>query len=611
MDHLELDSDSTETNIITRRSGEPLLVEIAWEVVNKLGGIYTVIRSKIPSMVEKWKNRYCLIGPYNEKWASIEFEPATPAGPFGQAVNAFRELGIRVEYGYWLVTGRPRVILIHVDSVNEQLPGAKYKLWKDHGIATPDEDYLIDGVVGFGHAVSQYLRILAERESRKRPIIAHFHEWMAGTAIPELRRDNVPVNSVFTTHATMLGRYLAGNDPWFYDHLPFVDVDKDAKRFNIEPQINIERAAAHGAHVFSVVNNITAMECKHLIGREPEVIVPNGLNIERFVALHEFQNLHREYKEKIHEMVMGHFFPTYNFDLDNTLYFFTSGRYEYVNKGFDLTMEALARLNYRMKVENIDKTIVMFFVTQRPFKSLNPHILENKSIMAEVRRTCEEIKEQIGERLFIQAAMRKKPAFDDLVDEYYKLRLRREVQAWVTDRLPPVVTHDLEDDQNDQLLNKIRDVKLFNKPDDPVKVVYHPEFLSSASPVFGMDYDRFVRGCHLGIFPSHYEPWGYTPLECAALGVPSVTSDVAGFGSYVAEHFNDHDQQGMFIVHRRNQQFDESADELTNLLMEFVRMERRERIDLRNRVESLSVQFDWHTLAKHYAEAHDLALTAP
>jgi hypothetical protein len=176
---------------------------------------------------------------------------------------------------------------------------------------------------------------------------------------------------VFTTHATLLGRYLAMNDPWFYDHLPFVDWAADAKRFNIEAPVKLERAAAHGAHVMTTVSQITASECEHLLGRKVDLTLPNGLNIERFVAMHEFQNMHREFKERIHHFVMGHFFSSYNFDLDRTLYFFTSGRYEYRNKGFDLTVEALAQLNYRLRATQSDRTVVVFFITKRPYRSIS------------------------------------------------------------------------------------------------------------------------------------------------------------------------------------------------------------------------------------------------
>ncbi|MBI1369646.1 MAG: glycosyltransferase [Planctomycetes bacterium] len=592
----------------TGRKNDPLLVEVAWEVVNQVGGIYTVIRSKLPAMDAKWAKRYCVVGPYMHHTASVEFEPATPTGAFGQAVKKLREMGIGVHYGHWLVTGRPRAVLLDLATGYSKLNEARGKLWHHHNVPTPHDDQLINDVVTFGYLVEQFLAVLADREAGKRPIIAHFHEWMGAAAIPEIRRRMIPITTVFTTHATMLGRYIAANDPWYYDHVPFVDWLKDARRFLIEPQVTLERAAAHGAQVLTTVSNVTAFECEHLLGRKVDVVTPNGLNIERFVALHQFQNLHNTYKAKIHEFTMSHFFPSYAFDLDKTLYFFTSGRYEYRNKGFDMTLEALARLNWRLKQDKIDRTVVFFLVTRKPYRCINANELSQHAIMDELKATCDAIKEQIGEKLFTQTAMGRSPEFNELVDEYWRLRLRRTRQAWGTGRWPAIVTHDLVDDRNDEVLNQIRTCKLLNDRSDPVKVVYHPEFIQAVNPLWGLDYDQFVRGCHAGVFPSYYEPWGYTPLECMALGIPSVTSDVSGFGSYVIDNIPNHEDAGLYVVHRRYADYHAAVDELANHMYNLTVLGRRDRIALRNKVDRSAEHFDWTNLVKYYDQAHDLAL---
>jgi glycogen(starch) synthase len=427
---------------------------------------------------------------------------------------------------------------------------------------------------------------------------------MAGTAIPEIRRANLPMSVVFTTHATLLGRYLAMNDPWFYDHVPFVDWQADSARFNIDSQVRLERAAAHGSHLFTTLSDITAFECEHLIGRRPDVLTPNGLNIQRFVAMHEFQNLHREYKNKISQFVMGHFFPSYTFDLDRTLYFFTSGRFEYRNKGFDLTIESLARLNARMRQAGTDRTVVFFLISRRPYRTINAEVLQSRAVMEEMRKTCEGIKNQLGDRLFAATAMGTSPRLDDLVDDTLRLNLRRMRLSWRIPRLPAIVTHDLYDDGKDEVLDQLRTCNLINRPEDRVKVIYHPDFLSAASPLFGLDYDQFVRGCHLGIFPSYYEPWGYTPEECVARGVPSVTSDLSGFGTYLLQNMPDYPSRGLHVVHRRYASYHAAAEEMTNYLYDFVQMERRSRIALRNIVESSSDHFDWRNQIRHYLDAY-------
>ncbi len=443
-------------------------------------------------------------------------------------------------------------------------------------------------------------------------MIAHFHEWMAGLPIPGIRKGNLNIKIVFTTHATLLGRYLAMNDPQFYDHLSFYNWEKEAINFNVKPIAEIERASAHGAHVFTTVSEITGKECTYLLGRTPDMILPNGLNIERFEALHQIQNQHVNLKDKIHDFVMGHFFQSYSFNLDKTLYFFTSGRYEYHNKGFDLTLEALARLNYKMQQAKMDVTVVFFFVTKRPFYSLNPEVLQAKAQIEDVRRACEEIKEQIGKRLYTHITSEDGPyEFPDLramVDDYLRLKLRRNIQGWKTKRLPKIITHTLHDDKTDEILNFLRTANLVNNRHDKVKIVYHPDFISTANPLFRMDYPQFVRGCHLGIFPSMYEPWGYTPLECLASGLPSVTSELAGFGDYVVNNIPDHDEQGMYIVNRKGRNFFEVAEDLSNMMLEFAQMSRRERIALRYKCEESSLQFDWSYLGRYYDDAYNLAI---
>jgi len=590
-------------------SSKPLLFETAWEVCQQVGGIYTVIRSKVPSIVEQWGNRYFLVGPYNPQVSPTEFEETQPTGFLRDVFHLLQEAGIEAHYGHWLITGRPRVILLNPRSVWSRLGWIKYAFWEHHNIGLQTDDDLVNQVVAFAYQVEHFFRAVAKCQPVRRPLIAHFHEWMGGAAIPEIRHANIPVSIVFTTHATLLGRYLAMNDPWFYDHVPFVDWEADARRFNIDAQVRLERAAAHGCHVFSTVSDITGYECEYLLGRKPDVLVPNGLNIERFVALHEFQNLHRINKERISEFVMAHFFPSYSFDLDRTLFFFTSGRYEYRNKGFDLTIEALARLNWRMKQAGTNRTVVFFVITRQPIRSINAEALRRRAMMQEMRSDCQAIANQIGERLFVSTAMGRPSELDDLVDDYWRLRLRRLMHAWKSQSMPTVVTHDLMDDARDEILNQIRACSLFNMPGDPVKVVYHPDFVTANDPLFGMDYDQFVRGCHLGIFPSSYEPWGYSPLECAALGVPSVTSNLSGFGTYLERHLPaEQEKNGFYVVNRRYASFDTAANQLTDLLFGFLQCDRRERIAQRNRVQSSSEHFDWHNLGRHYAEAYRAAL---
>ncbi|PIE86073.1 MAG: glycogen synthase [Bacteroidia bacterium] len=611
---MEKEKQSQKKVLSAKQVSKTMLFEIAWEVCNQVGGIYTVIRSKLPSVKKTWgDDNYCLLGPYIYEQAAAVFEPITDSSdPIAQAVKLMSDNGFNdVHYGRWLVSGRPRTVLFNPFTVFNKLNEIKYELWEHHGISTPGDDDMMNKIVAFGYQVKEFFKFLTSHDICTREIIAHFHEWMAATPIPEIRREKMPVKVVFTTHATLLGRYLAMNANNFYSHLPYFDWEKEANHFNIYPQVFIERAAAHGSHIFTTVSDVTALECKYLLGRNPDTILPNGLNTHRYEAVHEFQNLHVTNKAKIHEFSMSHFFPCYSFDLDKTLYFFTSGRYEYQNKGFDITLEALARLNWKMKEANHDHTVITFFVTRQPYHNINPRVMESRAMMEEIGRICKNIEKQIGERLFRSITSNQIYKFPDLnkeLEDYWRLRLRRTIQQWKSGTLPSVVTHNLVDDSKDEILNFVRTAQLINRPDDKVKIIYHPDFISPTNPLFRMEYGDFVRGCHLGIFPSYYEPWGYTPLECIASGIPAVTSDLAGFGDYVLRHIENPAEKGIFVVNRKDKSFDESAEQLANILFDFVNQKRRERISGRNTTEASSLDFDWDKLRTYYDKAYKQAL---
>jgi glycogen(starch) synthase len=594
---------------------DAFLFEIAWEVCNQVGGIYQVIRSKAPLMAEQYGERYCLIGPYVEARARLEVETAAPPGWLARVVKALSQRGLVVHFGRWLIPSRPFVLLIESHRLTAGLNEAKYLLWEHHGVESPAEDAVIDQAVMFGEAVRLVLEVASAEahhgSGRGEPVpqklVAHFHEWQGGVALPRIRRAGLPIATVFTTHATQLGRYMASNESDFYEKLPRVDHAAEAAKYNLRTQHGIERACAHGAHVFTTVSQITAEECTSLLGRTPEVITPNGLGIQRYNVGHDFQTFHADFKDRLHTFSMGYFFPSYHFDLERTLYMFTSGRFEPRNKGFDLCLEAMARLNAELKTAGLGVTVVFFIITARPTRSLHPHALEKRGVLNELRGVCSNIVQRVGDRLFKDAALGSPPHLDDMVEEYWHLRYKRTQAAFRTQALPPVVTHVLDSD--DPVIDQIRRMQLFNRPEDPVKVVYHPEFISPVNPLWGIEYEQFVRGCHLGLFPSAYEPWGYTPLECMALGTPSVTSDLAGFGRYVVDTVGDLEQSGLSVLSRRGRSYEDAAVDLKNYLLNYCRTTRRERVTLRNEVEKRSWDFDWSRLGPAYYRAHELALS--
>ncbi len=585
----------------------PLLFECAWEVCWQLGGIYTVLKTKAAAMIKRWGDRYFLIGPYNPQTAAVEFEEQPTEGFIRQTLDQLRAQGIPCHYGRWLIPGRPRVILLDYRARFGTMDTDRYFMWKDHGIGLKPDDGEVNEVVAFGFTVAEFFRNLCVFV-KDQGILAHFHEWMGGVAVPRIAHMQLPIATVFTTHATLLGRYLASDNPYFYQHLPFLDSEREAQHYGIYPRHQIEKAAAHAATVFTTVSEVTAFEAERLLGRRAEVILPNGLNIQRFAALHEFQNLHRKYKEEINEFVMGHFFPSYTFDLDNTIYVFIAGRYEYKNKGMDMFIEAMHQLNCRLKELPNRPTVVAFIITRAQTRGYNVTALHNRTMFEELRDACMDIKERMGQNLFMAVARGRMPGFDELLSEDDSVRLKRVMHAYRTGRQPTIVTHDMVDDVNDPILKHLRHRQLFNHPEDPVKVIFHPDFVSATSPLWRIDYEQFVRGCHIGVFPSYYEPWGYTPMECVAMGLPAITTDLSGFGAYVQRHIPNNNEEGLVVINRQNQSFDQATQELVDYLFNFVQLTRRQRIELRNRVERLSEMFDWSALSRHYKEAHDLAL---
>jgi glycogen(starch) synthase len=271
-------------------------------------------------------------------------------------------------------------------------------------------------------------------------------------------------------------------------------------------------------------------------------------------------------------------------------------------------LEAMARLNARLKHAKSDKTVVFFIISRQPTRGINPLAMEKRGVLNELREITQHITDEIGPKLFQRAGSGGKLRLDDLVSEYWMLRYRRAQHAMRQHCLPMVVTHMLEHEATDPVLNHIRHLQLFNRPEDPVKVVYHPDFITPHNRLWGIEYDQFVRGTHLGIFPSSYEPWGYTPLECLAMGIPAVTSDLAGFGRFVEEQMPDHDEFGLWVLRRRGKGYHDAASDLASVLFHLTTMERRERIALRNAVDKRSWDFDWSKLGLAYHRAHDLSI---
>uniref|UniRef100_A0A8U7MEB6 Glycogen [starch] synthase n=1 Tax=Corvus moneduloides TaxID=1196302 RepID=A0A8U7MEB6_CORMO len=560
-----------------------LLFEISWEVTNKVGGIYTVIQTKAKTTADEWGENYFLIGPYFEQNVKTQVEFCEPPNPaIKKAMDTMKSQGCQAFFGRWLIEGSPYVLLFDIGSAAWNLDKWKGEFWEVSNIGIPFHDREANDAVIFGSLTAWFLKELSCQFDDKPSIIAHFHEWQAGVGLILSRSQKLPVATIFTTHATLLGRYLCAASIDFYNNLD--------------------------------QNRVYVYLC--LFSAFPDVVTPNGLNIKKFSAMHEFQNLHSMYKARIQEFIRGHFYGHLDFNLDKTLFFFIAGRYEFSNKGADMFLEALSRLNFLLRVHKTDVTVVVFFIMPAKTNNFNVETLKGQAVRKQLWDTAQSVKEKFGRKLYNALLKGEIPDLNKILDRDDITIMKRAIFSTQRHSLPPVTTHNMIDDSNDPILNTIRRIGLFNNRTDRVKVILHPEFLSSTSPLLPLDYEEFVRGCHLGVFPSYYEPWGYTPAECTVMGIPSVTTNLSGFGCFMQEHVADPAAYGIYIVDRRFRSPDESCNQLTQFLYGFCQQNRRQRIIQRNRTERLSDLLDWRylgrvfiwTLSKILPVLHEMSL---
>ncbi|XP_047018327.1 glycogen [starch] synthase, liver isoform X2 [Ictalurus punctatus] len=576
-----------------------LLFEIAWEVTNKVGGIYTVIQTKAKITVDEWGENFFMIGPYYEHNFKTQVEKCEPPNSAVKAaMESITNNGCQVHFGRWLIEGSPYVILFDIGAAAWNLDRWKGDLWNTCGIGLPYHDREANDSLIFGSLVAWFFKELTDRLRDKPNVIAHFHEWQSGVGLVLSRSRKIPMATMFTTHATLLGRYLCAGNMDFYNNLDKFDIDREAGERQIYHRYCLERAAVHCSHVFTTVSQITAVEANHMLHRKPDVVTPNGLNVKKFSAMHEFQNLHSLNKQKIQEFVRGHFYGHLDFNLEKALFFFIAGRYEFSNKGADIFLEALSRLNYLLRVHKSDVTVVVFFIMPAKTNNFNVESLKGQAVRKQLWDTAQSVKEKFGKRLYDALLRGEIPDMSKILDKDDFTIMKRAIYATQRHTLPPVTTHNMLDDSTDPILSNIRRIGLFNGRNDRVKIVFHPEFLSSTSPLLPMDYEEFVRGCHLGVFPSYYEPWGYTPGECTVMGIPSVTTNLSGFGCFMEEHISDPAAYGIYIVDRRFCSADESCNQLTQFMFTFCQQSRRQRIIQRNRTERLSDLLDWRYLGR-------------
>jgi phosphorylase/glycogen(starch) synthase len=524
----------------------PRLLEASWEVANKVGGIHTVVTSKLPYALADSGGRYLAIGPWLGQSEAV-FTPAeTPDWLPGL-------LGIEIHYGTWQVAGGTPCALLDWNKLVSESNAIKAGFWEKFSLDTLGSDfYDFDQPMLWGVAVARLADALATE-----PLILQAHEWLAGAAI--LAASNPNVKTVFTTHATTLGRSLASRNIPFYDQYTTINPDSTAEEIGVAAKHSLESLAARHANAFTTVSKLTADEATAFLGRQPDVITENGIDLESLPSFTELAHTHRH----VH-LRSGIFFDdwfTSSLAPSNSAPFwiYSMGRFETHNKGYDIYLESLGHLNETLKAADGRDVLALLFVAV-PSRGFKPEAATARILRLSGQRT----------------KLADLPAYDEVpVSPYFTA-------------------------SDDEILHLAANHGLKNRAEDKVRLIYVPAFLDGFDGLLNEPIYDLAAACDLGIFPSYYEPWGYTPMESMALGVPAITSDLAGFAS--AEGAGG---AGLDVIRRRS---GEGVDKLTELMQAALAESPRRRDERKVAAwQTIQNHFGWDKLYANYRTAYDLA----
>jgi glycogen(starch) synthase len=580
------------------------IFEVSWEVANKVGGIYTVLSSKAKYIKKRYGDFYFLIGPYLGAKNEAEFHFLKPPENFEPIINDLYAKGVMVYYGEWLIEGRPKVFLIDFSKYLTQVNYLKYELWVKFQIDSlrTGDDY--NYPLAWSRAVSDFIEEVSKREEFKYSIF-HFHEWLSGFAL--LFSLDLPIIKIFMTHATVVGRTLSSLNFDIWEKLKEIDPLAKAYEHSIEAKHMVEKRSAEKADYFVTISQVVKEEAEIILGRKVDFILPNGFDLSRFPTFEEISSEHRKNKNIILEFLLYLFTPYFkkHCPVENSLIFFTSGRKEIVNKGFDIIIKALSILNEKMKEENISKNIFFFFFVPDEIKDVNHEILNNLIVYKSLEEYFESIKNEINSKI-LHSLLHKNYnlTLEHIFSSEELLEIQRILNQIKASENVPLSTHILS--ENNEFIKLFREEGLLNKEEDKVKVLLYPIYLSPADGFLNLNYYEAINGCHLGVFPSYYEPWGYTPLESLAAGVMTITSDLTGFANYLEEkRLIKRDFPGIWILRRKGRKNEEAAKDLAQMMMEIVKMKRIERIQNKYEARVLASHFDWEEMVKNYFEMYE------
>lgn len=536
------------------------IFESSWEVCNKVGGIYTVLSSRAKTLQAEMQDRIIFIGPdcWKENDSPYFKEDASVLAQWQWQA---KEQGLKVRVGRWIVPGEPIAVLVDFMPYFEKKNEIYGWLWEHYQVDSLHAYGDYDEASMFSYAAalvveSLYNEISAEKPDQK--YIYHANEWMCGLGALYINNKLPQIGTVFTTHATSIGRSIAGNQKPLYDYLFAYNGDQMAQELNMQSKHSIEKQTAWNVDCFTTVSDITANECKELLDKPVDVVLPNGFDNSFVPKGTQFTSKRKKARKRLLDVanaLLGE-------DLDDdTLIISTSGRYEFRNKGIDVFVEAMNRL---LRDRELKKKVVAFI---------------------EVPGWVGEPRKDLQERL----AGGKK--YDTPLDV-------------------PQLTHWLHNMSHDNVLGMMKYYDMHNRKEDQVKVIFLPCYLDGKDGIVDMTYYDLVLGNDLCIYPSYYEPWGYTPLEAVAFRVPCITTDLAGFGLWANKEFGHEGQleDGVKVIHRTDYNYSEVADLIKDTVAQFSAMTQKQVDACRKKADELSKKALWSEFIEYYHQAYDIAL---
>ena len=532
--------------------------ESSWEVCNKVGGIYTVLSSRAKTLQEEMKDHIIFIGP--DFWKENEspyFKEEKSL--FAEWQWAAKEQGLTVRVGRWTVPGEPIAILVDFNPFFEQKNEIYGWLWEHYQVDSLHAYGDYDEASMFSYAAALVVESFYQQyQLQNSRVVYHANEWMCGLGALYINNKLPQIGTVFTTHATSIGRSIAGNQKPLYDYLFAYNGDQMAGELNMQSKHSIEKQTAHYVDCFTTVSDITANECKELLDKPVDVVLPNGFDnsfVPKGAAFTRKRKAARKRLLEVANALLGEQLD------DDTLIVSTSGRYEFRNKGIDVFVEAMNRL---LRDRDLKKNVVAF--------------IEVPGWVGEPRKDLQERLQNGGQ-------------YDTPLDV-------------------PQVTHWLHNMSHDNVLGMLKYYDMHNRKDDRVKVIFLPCYLDGKDGIMNLTYYDVVLGNDLCIYPSYYEPWGYTPLEAVAFKVPCITTDLAGFGLWANKEFGHYGElkDGVKVIHRTDYNYSEVADNIKDTVAEFSNMTPKEVEACRKQADTLSKKALWSEFIQYYHEAYDIAL---